>query len=45
MRMSVIAQPPRRKTHGRIDLDSPEDLQAFTLRTERALHGPVTVKA
>jgi molybdenum cofactor cytidylyltransferase len=26
--------------HYRIDLDSPEDLQAFTLRTGRALHWP-----
>jgi CTP:molybdopterin cytidylyltransferase MocA len=30
--------------HYRIDLDSPEDLQAFTLRTGRALHGPDTAK-
>ena len=28
--------------HYRIDLDSPEDLQAFTLRTGRALHWPVS---
>ena len=27
----------------RIDLDSPEDLQAFTLRTGRALHWPASV--
>jgi len=30
--------------HYRIDLDSPEDLQAFTLRTGRALHWPARVK-
>jgi CTP:molybdopterin cytidylyltransferase MocA len=28
--------------HYRIDLDSPEDLQAFTLRTGRALHWPAS---
>ena len=30
--------------HYRIDLDSPEDLQAFTLRTGRALQWPTTFK-
>jgi len=31
--------------HYRIDLDSPEDLQAFTLRTGRALHWPAPTAA
>ena len=31
---------PTPNPHYRIDMDSPEDLQAFTLRTGRALHWP-----
>ena len=35
---------PTPNPHYRIDLDSPEDLQAFTLRTGRALHWPASVQ-
>ena len=36
---------PTPNPHYRIDLDSPEDLQAFTLRTGRALHWPAPGQA
>ncbi len=36
---------PTPNPHYRIDMDSPEDLQAFTLRTGRALHWPAPGQA